>query len=287
MNPKLFTTLQYLTPQHALSRAAGWLANTEIKSIKDPFTRWFVEKYGVDMQEAKETDCTAYRTFNDFFTRELKEGARPIVSSEGSLACPADGAISQLGAIHNGRVFQAKGHDYSLLELVGGDPELAAQFDDGHFATVYLSPKDYHRVHMPIDGTLRSMTYVPGQLFSVNTVTAENVPRLFARNERLVCVFDTEAGPMAMILVGAMIVAGIETVWAGQVAPHTRDVRTTNYLENAPIHLRKGEEMGCFKLGSTVVMLFGADQVRWLDSLEAETPVRMGEYFGSMIADAS
>ncbi|QFT53178.1 archaetidylserine decarboxylase [Microbulbifer sp. THAF38] len=286
MNPKLFTALQYLTPQHALSRAAGWLANTEIKSIKDPFTRWFVEKYGVDMQEAKETDCTAYRTFNDFFTRELKEGARPIVSSEDSLACPADGAISQLGAIHNGRVFQAKGHDYSLLELVGGDPELAAQFDDGHFATVYLSPKDYHRVHMPIDGTLRSMTYVPGQLFSVNTVTAENVPRLFARNERLVCVFDTVAGPMAMILVGAMIVAGIETVWAGQVTPHTRDVRTTNYLENAPVQLKKGEEMGRFKLGSTVVMLFGADQVRWLDSLEAETPVRMGEYFGSMIADA-
>ncbi|WP_226643442.1 archaetidylserine decarboxylase [Microbulbifer variabilis] len=286
MNPKLFTALQYLTPQHALSRAAGWLANTEIKSIKDPFTRWFVEKYGVDMQEAKETDCTAYRTFNDFFTRELKEGARPIVSSEGSLACPADGAISQLGAIHNGRVFQAKGHDYSLLELVGGDPELAAQFNDGHFATVYLSPKDYHRVHMPIDGTLRSMTYVPGQLFSVNTVTAENVPRLFARNERLVCVFDTVVGPMAMILVGAMIVAGIETVWAGQVTPHTREIRSTNYRDNAPVHLRKGEEMGRFKLGSTVVMLFGADQVRWLDSLEAETPVRMGEYFGSMIADA-
>ncbi|WP_444920757.1 archaetidylserine decarboxylase [Microbulbifer sp. CnH-101-G] len=286
MNPKLFTALQYLTPQHALSRAAGWLANTEIKSIKDPFTRWFVEKYGVDMQEAKETDCTAYRTFNDFFTRELKEGARPIVSSEDSLACPADGAISQLGAIHNGRVFQAKGHDYSLLELVGGDPELAAQFNDGHFATVYLSPKDYHRVHMPIDGTLRSVTYVPGQLFSVNTVTAENVPRLFARNERLVCVFDTVAGPMAMILVGAMIVAGIETVWAGQVTPHTRDVRTINYMENAPVQLKKGEEMGRFKLGSTVVMLFGAEQVHWLDSLEAETPVRMGEYFGSMIADA-
>ncbi|WP_299580674.1 archaetidylserine decarboxylase [uncultured Microbulbifer sp.] len=285
MNPKLFTTLQYLTPQHALSRAAGWLANTPIKSIKDPFTRWFVDKYGVDMQEAKETDYTAYRTFNDFFTRELKEGVRPVVSGEQSLACPADGAISQLGGIHNGRVFQAKGHDYSLLELVGGNPELAAQFNDGHFATVYLSPKDYHRVHMPIDGTLRSMTYVPGQLFSVNTVTAENVPRLFARNERLVCVFDTAAGPMAMILVGAMIVAGIETVWAGQVTPHTRTVRTTDYQEKASVYLRKGEEMGRFKLGSTVIMLFGADQVRWLDSLEAESPVQMGEHFGNKIAD--
>ncbi|GAA5443522.1 phosphatidylserine decarboxylase proenzyme [Microbulbifer sp. NBRC 101763] len=285
MNPKLFATLQYLTPQHAFSRAAGWLANTQIKSIKDPFTRWFVDKYGVNMQEAKETDCTAYRTFNDFFTRELKEGVRPIVSGEHSLACPADGAISQLGGIHNGRIFQAKGHDYSLLELVGGDPELAAQFNDGHFATVYLSPKDYHRVHMPMAGTLRSMIYVPGQLFSVNTVTAENVPRLFARNERLVCVFDTAAGPMAMILVGAMIVAGIETVWAGQVTPHKRDVRSTNYLDTAPIHLKKGEEMGRFKLGSTVIMLFGKEQVRWLDSLDAETTVRMGEHFGNLIAE--
>lgn len=285
MNPKLFAALQYLTPQHVLSRAAGWLANTEIKSIKDPFTRWFVEKYGVNMLEAKETDYTAYRTFNDFFTRELKEDARPIVAGESSLACPADGAISQLGSIHNGRIFQAKGHDYSLLELVGGNPELAAEFDNGHFATVYLSPKDYHRVHMPIAGTLRSMTYVPGQLFSVNTVTAENVPRLFARNERLVCVFDTAAGPMAMILVGAMIVAGIETVWTGQVTPHRREVRSTNYLDNAPIHLEKGEEMGRFKLGSTVIMLFGADQVRWLDALEAESPVQMGEHFGNLVAE--
>ncbi|MCO1332964.1 archaetidylserine decarboxylase [Microbulbifer sp. OS29] len=283
MNPKLFAALQYFTPQHALSRAAGWLANTEIKWIKDPFTRWFVNKYGVDMQEAKETDCTAYRTFNEFFTRELVDGVRPVVDGQQSLACPADGAISQLGQIHNSRIFQAKGQDYSLLELVGGDPEVAAQFNDGHFATVYLSPKDYHRVHMPLAGTLRSMTYVPGQLFSVNTITAENVPRLFARNERLVCVFDTDAGPMAMILVGAMIVAGIETVWAGQVAPLQRHVRTTDYLEKAPIHLEKGEEMGRFKLGSTVIMLFGADQVRWLDQLEAESPVRMGEHFGNCV----
>ncbi|WP_444892592.1 archaetidylserine decarboxylase [Microbulbifer sp. JMSA004] len=284
MNPKLFAALQYLTPQHALSRAAGWLANTELKWIKDPFTRWFVEKYGVDMQEAKESDCTAYRTFNEFFTRELVDGARPIIEGQHTLASPADGAISQLGQIHNGRIFQAKGHDYSLVELVGGDPKVAAQFNDGHFATVYLSPKDYHRVHMPMAGTLRSMTYVPGQLFSVNTVTAENVPRLFARNERLVCVFDTEAGPMAMILVGAMIVAGIETVWAGQVAPIQRKVINTDYLEKAPVHLEKGEEMGRFKLGSTVIMLFGADQVSWLDQLEAESPVRMGEHFGNLLS---
>ncbi|WP_193165809.1 archaetidylserine decarboxylase [Microbulbifer hainanensis] len=280
MHPKLFIALQYLTPQRALSRAAGWLAETRIKWIKDPFTRWFVDKYEVNMDEAEQSDCTAFATFNDFFTRALKDDARPIVDGNHTLACPADGAISQLGEIHNGRVFQAKGHDYSLLELVGGDPQVAAQFTGGHFATVYLSPKDYHRVHMPIAGTLKSMTHVPGQLFSVNTVTAENVPRLFARNERVVCIFETAAGPMAMILVGAMIVASIETVWAGLVTPHQRRVRTTEYGDAAPIHLEKGAEMGRFKLGSTVIMLFGADKVRWLESLGAESAVTMGEHFG-------
>ncbi|SHF79085.1 phosphatidylserine decarboxylase [Microbulbifer donghaiensis] len=280
MHPKLFAALQHLTPQRALSRAAGALAETRIKSIKDPFTRWFVDKYDVDMNEAEQPDCTAFASFNDFFTRALKEGARPIVEGENTLACPADGAVSQLGEIHNGRIFQAKGHDFSLLELVGGDPQIAAQFTGGKFATVYLSPKDYHRVHMPITGTLKSMTYVPGQLFSVNTVTTESVPRLFSRNERVVCIFDTAAGPMAMILVGAMIVASIETVWAGLVTPHKRRVRTTQYGDSTPIHLEKGAEMGRFKLGSTVIMLFGADRVRWLESLGAESAVKMGEYFG-------
>ena len=283
MHPKLFIALQYLTPQRALSRAAGWLAETRLKWIKDPFTRWFVGKYDVNMDEAQEPDCTAYASFNDFFTRALKEGVRPLVDGDKKLACPADGHVSQLGEIHNGRVFQAKGHDYSLLELVGGDPQLAAQFTGGHFATVYLSPKDYHRVHMPIAGTLKSMVHVPGQLFSVNTVTAANVPRLFARNERVVCIFDTAAGPMAMILVGAMIVASIETVWAGLITPHKRRVRTTHYGDSAPIQLEKGDEMGRFKLGSTVIMLFGADKVRWLESLQAETPTRMGEQFGDLI----
>ncbi|SEA22774.1 archaetidylserine decarboxylase [Microbulbifer marinus] len=284
MHPKLFTTLQYLTPQRALSRAAGALAETRIKAIKDPFTRWFVDKYDVDMNEAEQSDCTAFASFNDFFTRALKDGARPIAEGDDAIACPADGAVSQLGEIHNGRIFQAKGHDFSLLELVGGDPQVAAQFTGGKFATVYLSPKDYHRVHMPIAGTLKSMTYVPGQLFSVNTVTAETVPRLFSRNERVVCIFDTAAGPMAMILVGAMIVASIETVWAGLVTPHKRRVRTTQYGETAPIHLEKGAEMGRFKLGSTVIMLFGADQVRWLESLGAESEVKMGQHFGDILA---
>ncbi|MFC6634102.1 archaetidylserine decarboxylase [Microbulbifer taiwanensis] len=283
MHPKLFAALQYLTPQRALSRAAGWLAETRIKWIKDPFTRWFVDKYAVDMSEAEQGDCTAFDSFNDFFTRALKDGARPIAEGESILACPADGGVSQLGEIHNGRIFQAKGHDFSLLELVGGDPQIAAQFTGGHFATVYLSPKDYHRVHMPIAGTLKSMTYVPGQLFSVNNVTTETVPRLFSRNERVVCIFETAAGPMAMILVGAMIVASIETVWAGLVTPHKRRVRTTSYGDSAPIHLEKGEEMGRFKLGSTVIMLFGADKVRWLESLGAESSVKMGEHFGDIL----
>lgn len=165
---------------------------------------------------------------------------------------------------------------------MGGDPKIAASFTGGHFATVYLSPKDYHRVHMPIAGTLKSMTYVPGQLFSVNTVTTETVPRLFSRNERVVCLFDTAAGPMAMVLVGAMIVASIETVWAGLVTPHKRRVRTTDYGDNTPVHLQKGEEMGRFKLGSTVILLFGADKVRWLETLDAESPVKMGQHFGDI-----
>lgn len=283
MHPKLFAALQYLTPQRALSRAAGWLAETRIKWIKDPFTRWFVERYDVDMTEAQETDCTAYASFNDFFTRALKDGARPITDGGKSIACPADGAVSQLGEIHNGRIFQAKGHDFSLLELVGGDPKTAAPFTGGHFATVYLSPKDYHRVHMPISGTLKSMTYVPGQLFSVNDVTTRTVPRLFSRNERVVCIFDTAAGPMAVILVGAMIVASIETVWAGLVTPHKRRVRTTDYGDKQPIQLEKGEEMGRFKLGSTVIVLFGADKVQWAESLGAESAVKMGAHFGDLV----
>ncbi|MEX2961893.1 archaetidylserine decarboxylase [Microbulbifer sp. TYP-18] len=282
MHPKLFCSLQYLTPQRALSRAAGVLAETRLKWIKDPFTRWFVQKYDVNMEEALEQDCTAYGTFNDFFTRALKPEARPIAGGEDTLVCPADGSISQLGEIHNGRIFQAKGRDYSLLELVGGDPETAARFTGGSFATVYLSPKDYHRVHMPLAGRLQAMVHVPGQLFSVNTTTAENVPRLFARNERVVCLFDTSAGPMAVILVGAMIVASIETVWAGLVTPYRRRIRTTHYGQKDQVRLERGEELGRFRLGSTVILLLGADRVRWLEALQAESPVRMGQAFGEL-----
>jgi len=278
----LFIAMQYIIPQHALSRAAGWLANTQISWIKDPFTRWFVERFDIDMSLAAEEDPCAYATFNDFFTRALKPDARPICSADKTIVCPADGAISQLGDIKEGRVFQAKGQDYSLQELVGGDADIAKPFIGGKFATVYLSPKDYHRVHMPLGGRLRSMIHVPGDLFSVNTITAENVPRLFSRNERVVCIFDTEVGPMAVILVGAMIVASIETVWAGQVAPVQRTIKTTHYDQQDNIELATGAEMGRFKLGSTAVVLFGEQAIDWLGELEAGSPTTMGEKMGSV-----
>ena len=231
------------------------------------------------MSEAQEENPEAYPTFNDFFTRPLKDGMRPLPEDASKVVCPADGAVSQIGDIKYGRVFQAKGHDYSLVELVGGDYQLAEEFQDGKFATIYLSPKDYHRVHMPFTGTLRQMIHVPGRLFSVNQTTAENVPGLFARNERAVCIFDTEKGPMAVILVGAMLVASIETVWAGQVTPKKRQVQTFDYTPegNQPIVLERGAEMGRFKLGSTAIVLFGKDQVEWAESLAAEDVVRMGQ----------
>ncbi len=282
----LFIIFQYIVPQHLLSRAAGMVAECEWPWVKNNFIQWFIGKYQVNMDEAADTEPLNYKNFNAFFTRELEEGARPITEEKNSIACPADGAISQLGDIENGRIFQAKGQSYTLEELIGGDEKMAKPFQDGKFATVYLSPKDYHRVHMPLTGKLKSMTYVPGDLFSVNTTTAENVPRLFSRNERAVCIFETDAGPMAVILVGAMIVAGIETVWAGQVAPLKREIRTQHYLaKQKAITLKKGEEMGRFKLGSTAIVLFGPDAVQWRDDLKAGTPTTMGELFGHTDSD--
>jgi phosphatidylserine decarboxylase len=280
MNEKIFTSLQYITPQHGLSRAAGWLAETSISWIKNPFTQWFVNRYQVDMSEALEEDPTAYASFNDFFTRELKADARNICDQDSGIACPADGAISQLGEIEYGRIFQAKGQDYSLNELIGGNAEIAQDFTGGTFATVYLSPKDYHRVHMPFAGKLRTMIHVPGDLFSVNEATANHVPRLFSRNERIVAIFDTEKGPMAVVLVGAMIVASIETVWAGQVTPVAREIREWHYPQEE-IVLEKGAEMGRFKLGSTAIVLFGPDVMKWNETFSAGSPTRMGENMGS------
>lgn len=279
----VFIVLQYILPQHLLSRLVGKLAECQIPWIKNPLIRSFISHYGVNMSEAQNPHSDSYEHFNAFFTRALKEGARPICTDSSSLACPADGAISQLGRIHSGRILQAKGQTYSCRELLGGDEATAEPYSSGSFATVYLSPKDYHRVHMPLAGTLKSMTYIPGDLFSVNQTTADNVPRLFARNERLVAHFDTEAGPMAVILVGAMIVAGIETVWAGQVTPFRREIRTTLYPQMTDaIKLDKGEEMGRFKLGSTVILLFGKDATEFEGSLHEGKSVRMGERFGEV-----
>ncbi|MCP3907278.1 MAG: phosphatidylserine decarboxylase [Oceanicoccus sp.] len=277
----LFIIFQYIVPQHLLSRAAGMVAECEWPWVKNKFIQWFIRRYNVNMDEAADPEPLNYKNFNAFFTRELMAGARPITIEENSIACPADGAISQLGDIENGRIFQAKGQSYTLEELIGGDKEIARPFQGGRFATVYLSPKDYHRVHMPLTGKLKSMTYVPGDLFSVNATTAENVPRLFSRNERAVCIFETDAGPMAVILVGAMIVAGIETVWAGQVAPIKREIRTQKYLaKQKAISLKKGQEMGRFKLGSTAIVLFGPDVMQWREDLKAGSPTTMGELFG-------
>ena len=283
MRQRLFILSQYLLPHHLLSRLIGYAADCRAAWFKNRLIGWFAKQYQVDMSEAQIEDLNAFEHFNAFFTRALKPGARPLEQSPGAVLCPADGAVSQLDKIEHGRVFQAKGHSFSLVELLGGDSERAKPFMGGAFATIYLSPKDYHRVHMPLAGTLTEMVYVPGRLFSVNQSTAENVPELFARNERVVCLFDTERGPMAVVLVGAMIVASIETVWAGLVTPPKRSLKTFRYDEaaRAPIVLDKGAELGRFKLGSTAIVLFGADQVQWAQELAAGSPVQMGQLLGS------
>lgn len=280
---QIFAFAQHITPQKTLSRVIGRVAECENTWVKNTFISQFVKKYKVDMSEAVNSDPLSYRNFNAFFTREIQAELRPICEGENSIACPADGAVSQLGRIEHGTLLQAKGHTYSLTTLLGGDASLSTQFLGGSFATVYLSPKDYHRVHMPLTGKLTKMIHIPGKLFSVNKVTAEQIPNVFARNERTVCLFDTEAGPMAVILVGAMIVASIETVWTGQVTPFNKNVVTWDYQDLNNIEIKKGEEMGRFKLGSTAIVLFGKNAVDWDDALRAETPTRMGMPFGTVI----
>jgi phosphatidylserine decarboxylase len=278
----LFVYSQYLAPQHLISRGAGKIAECEHPRFKNALIDWFIKKYGVNMSEAQRQNPEEFKHFNDFFTRALKPDARSIDTSKDVIISPVDGAISQLGEIRQGQIFQAKGQSFSLVELLGGDTERAQPFMGGNFATIYLSPKDYHRIHMPITGTLKEMVYIPGKLFSVNPVTAENVPRLFARNERVAAIFDTEIGPMAMVLVGAMIVASIETVWSGLVAPLKREVKAIAYPDKQNITLEKGAEMGRFKLGSTVVLAFPENTTAFVESLQAGSPVRMGEAFGKI-----
>ena len=253
---------QYLLPKQFLTTLAGRFASQARGNTTTSVIRWFVKKYQVNMAEALNPDINSYATFNDFFTRALKPGARFITEAE--LICPVDGAISQFGAIDIDQIFQAKGHSYSTTALVGGDATLAAQFKHGSFATLYLSPKDYHRIHMPCDGRLTRMIYVPGDLFSVNPTTARGVPGLFARNERVVCVFDTDKGPYVLVLVGATIVGSMATVWQGQInPPRSTEVREWRY-DDELISLRQGDEMGRFMLGSTVVMLFPESRAKTL-----------------------
>jgi len=286
MKDSLFILIQYLLPQHLLSRGAGKLADCELRTIKNPFIRWFVSRYQVDMSQAAETDPTAYPSFNAFFTRALRQDARPLPAEENVIVSPADGIISQIGAVEEGRLLQAKGRDFSVQALFGGDLALAEEFQGGNFATIYLSPRDYHRVHMPMAGTLREMIYVPGKLFSVNQLTSQRVDGLFARNERAVCIFDTDAGPMALVLVGAMIVAGIETVWSGQVAPAPHGLMRNEYnLQTPPVQIARGAEMGRFKLGSTVIAVFGPGMSSLKKHLSAGDTVKMGDPLGSTLSD--
>jgi phosphatidylserine decarboxylase len=274
-NDRLAVLPQYLLPKGPITRLAGRVAGAERGAATTRLIRWFVGRYGVDMSEAAEPDIAAYKSFNDFFTRALKPGARPLAQAD--LVCPVDGAISQFGRIRGAQIYQAKGHDYSTRALVGGDAELASRFDDGHFATLYLSPKDYHRIHMPCAGRLKRMLHVPGELFSVNPTTARGVPGLFARNERVVCVFEGEAGPFVMVLVGATIVGSMATVWHGVVnPPRPGQLREWRYDDPA-IELAQGAEMGRFLLGSTVVLLFQTGGLQFNPGWMPGGSIRLGQ----------
>ena len=279
MSDRLAVLPQYLLPKQALTRFAGWVAGWRGGARTTALIRWFVGRYGVNMAEAAEPRIEAYTSFNDFFTRALKPGARPLAAAD--LVCPVDGAVSQFGPLQRDQIFQAKGHSYSTTALVGGDAALAAPFADGWFATLYLSPRDYHRIHMPCAGTLRRMVHVPGALFSVNPTTARGVPGLFARNERVVCLFDDDQGrPFVLVLVGATIVGSMATVWHGVVNPPRPGQLREWHYGDAVVRLAQGAEMGRFLLGSTVVMLFPAAAGTALQANPAWAPgkaIRMGD----------
>jgi phosphatidylserine decarboxylase len=281
---KLAIFLQYIAPKQLMTSLAGKLANLALGAITTRFIAWFVKRYQVNMAEAENPEISSYRTFNDFFTRPLKVNARTLANVD--FICPVDGAISQFGAIKQAQIFQAKGHDYSTTALLAGNQALANKFNNGHFACLYLSPKDYHRIHMPCTGTLISMTYVPGDLFSVNPTTAANVANLFARNERLVCEFISEQhGSFIMVLVGATIVGSMATVWHDAPKgiinpPRTKQIRSWQY-QDKNIALKQGEEMGRFLLGSTVVMLFEKDSITFNQTWHATKPIQLGEHMGS------
>ncbi|TFW31858.1 archaetidylserine decarboxylase [Massilia horti] len=281
MSDRIKVLPQYMLPKQALTSLAGRVAGAKGGAMTTRLIRWFVGKYGVNMDEAANPDIASYTSFNEFFTRPLREGARPLADAD--FVCPVDGAISQFGAIDDHHIFQAKGHSFTTTQLVGGDAALAAHFQHGSFANLYLSPKDYHRLHMPCDGRLTRMIYVPGALFSVNPTTARGVPGLFARNERVVCVFESsEHGQFVMTLVGATIVGSMATVWHGVVnPPRLARICEWNYEGDDQVVLKKGEEMGRFLLGSTVVMLFKKDTIAFNQDWAPERPVRLGEMMGN------
>ena len=275
MSDRLAVLPQYLLPKQALTTLAGKFASARLGGLTTSVIRWFVARYNVNMAEAANPDIASYTSFNDFFTRALKPGARPLAQAD--LICPVDGAISQFGPIAKDQVFQAKGHTYSTTALVGGDAAAAARFDNGHFATLYLSPRDYHRIHMPCAGELTRMVHVPGDLFSVNPTTARGVPGLFARNERVVCFFESAQGPFVLVLVGATIVGSMATVWHGQVnPPRTGVLRQWDYAPGQ-VSLQKGDEMGRFLLGSTVVMLFPQGPLQFNPQWSPTRPIQLGE----------
>ncbi|MET3133248.1 phosphatidylserine decarboxylase [Oxalobacteraceae bacterium GrIS 1.11] len=280
MSDRLAVLPQYLLPKGALTNFAGRVAGAKGGAMTTRLIQWFVGRYQVNMDEALDPDIGNYTSFNDFFTRALRPDARPLAAAD--YICPVDGRISQCGAIDDEQIFQAKGHQFTTTALVGGDRELAAKFRHGSFANLYLSPKDYHRIHMPCDGRLTQMIYIPGELFSVNPTTARGIPGLFARNERVVCVFDTAHGPFVMTLVGATIVGSMATVWHGVVnPPRTPAIRNWRYADQ-DIRLKKGEEMGRFLLGSTVVMLFPKDTLQFNPQWQPAGAVRLGEAMAAL-----
>jgi phosphatidylserine decarboxylase len=283
MSDHLAVVHQYFLPKQALTTAAGWLASAQAGGLTTWAIKRFVKRYRVNMDEAANPDIASYATFNDFFTRALRSDARPMAHAD--LICPVDGTISQLGAIAGAQIFQAKGHHYTTTELLGGDAALAGAFTNGHFATVYLSPSDYHRIHMPCKGRLTRMVYVPGDLFSVNPTTARGVPQLFARNERVVCMFDTAWGSCAMVLVGATIVGSIATVWHGTVTPPRHNQASTWDYQGQRIDLAQGAELGRFMLGSTIVLLMPPCGLQFRPDWQAQTPVRLGERFADIATD--
>jgi phosphatidylserine decarboxylase len=281
----LTTLPQYIYPQHTLSKLMSYITHSEHKTLKNWCINTVIKHYGVNMAEALEENPEVFKSFNHFFTRELKPEVRPLTTEKNAIACPADGAVSQAGKIEDGNIFQAKGMSFTAVDLLGGDAERAKPFEDGVFTTIYLSPKDYHRLHMPLTGTLKEMVHIPGKLFSVNTATTRSVPGLFARNERVAAIFDTEAGPMALVLVGAIFVSSIETVWHGVVTPPTTQSVQSWYYDQKPITLKKGEEMGRFNMGSTIIVLFGKDKVQWDNEFKADQLVNLGAKIGVLTAN--